>query len=105
MPVLIPFTAMGLLLLLPGRRKRLGSWLGGGLLLLLLAVGLTNTGCSTVNVSSGGTTGGTGGTTGGTSTGTPLGSNTFTITTAGTSTGSNGTYTVRHTTSYLVTTQ
>jgi len=101
-PVLIPFTAAGLLLLLPGRRKRLGIHLGAGLMVLLLAAGLANLGCSTVTVNPNGTTG-TG--TGGTSTGTPQGSNTFTITTAGTSVGSNGTYTVRHTTSYLVTTQ
>jgi hypothetical protein len=106
-PVLIPFTAMGVLLLWPGRRKRLGSWLGGGLLLLLLAVGLTNTGCSTVTLNPNGSTssGGSGSTGTGSGTGSPLGTNTFTITTAGTSTGSNGTFTVSHTTGYLVTTQ
>ncbi|HXB62824.1 MAG TPA: Ig-like domain-containing protein, partial [Acidobacteriaceae bacterium] len=104
-PVLIPFTAMGLLLILPGGRKRLGRVMGAGLLLLLLAAGVANMGCSTVNVASGTTTGtgGSGGT--GTDTGTPLGSINFTITTAGVSTGSNGTYTVSHTTSYMVTTQ
>lgn len=102
-PILIPFTALGLLLLWPGRRKRLGMRLGG-LLLLLLAAGLANTGCSTVTVNPNGTTG-PGGSTGTTVSGTPLGTNTFSITTAGTSTGSNGTFTVRHTTSYLVTTQ
>ncbi len=102
MPVLIPFTAAGFLLLLPGRKRRLR--LGAGLLVLLLAAGLVNMGCATVTVSPNGTTTGTGGS-GTTSTGTPLGSNTFTITTAGTSVGTNGTYTVRHTTSYLVTTQ
>jgi hypothetical protein len=103
-PLLIPFTAIGLLLLWPGRRKRLGMRLGTGLLMLLLAAGLANTGCSTVTVNSDGTTG-PGGSTGTNDTGTPLGTNTFSITTAGTSTGSNGTFTVRHTTSYLVTTQ
>jgi trimeric autotransporter adhesin len=108
-PVLIPFTAMGMLLLWPGRRKRIGSalrnGLGGGLLLLLLAVGLANTGCSTVTVNPNGTVNSGGGGSTGTNSGSPLGTNTFTITTAGTSTGTNGTFTVSHTTSYLVTTQ
>jgi len=99
-PVLLPFTIAGLLLLLPGRRSRLRA----GLLVLLLAAGLANTGCTHVIVGGSGTTTGTG-STGTATSGTPLGSNTFTITTAGTSTGSNGTYTVRHTTTYMVTTQ
>jgi len=54
-------------------------------------------------VNGSGSGGGGGGS--GDSSGTPLGSNTFTITTAGTSIGSTGTYTVRHTTTYLVTAQ
>ena len=53
--------------------------LGAGLLLLLLAAGLANLGCSQVTVAgSGSTTSGGGGT--GTDTGTPLGTVPFTIT-------------------------
>jgi len=54
-----------------------------------------------------GTTGGGGGSGGGggTTSGTPLGSNTFTISTVGSSAGSTGTYTVSHSTTYLVTAQ
>jgi len=98
-PMLAPFVAAGLLLLLPGRRRRLRV----GLLVLLMAAGLANTGCTHVYVNGSGSGGGGGGS--GDSSGTPLGSNTFTITTAGTSIGSTGTYTVRHTTTYLVTAQ
>jgi hypothetical protein len=97
-PVLIPFTAMGLLFLLPRRRR---ARLGAGLLMLLLAAGLANIGCTKVVVGGDGSTGGGG--TGGSSGGTPTGSQNFTIRTA-TPMGVNGIY-VFHTVSYLVTTQ
>jgi hypothetical protein len=96
--ILLPMTAAGLLLLWPCGRSRLRA----GLLVLVLAVVATiaNTGCAHVDV------GGTGSTTGtGSGSGTPAGSMNFTITTAGTSVSSSGTYTVRKSASYLVTTQ
>jgi hypothetical protein len=93
-------TAAGLILLWPCGRSRLRA----GLLVLLLAViaSVANTGCTSVQVGSTSmdTTGGGSGTGG-----TPAGSMNFTITTAGTSISSSGTYTVRQSTSYLVTTQ
>jgi len=96
--MLLPVTMAGLLLLLPvGRRK-----LRVGLLVLLMAVALSSGGCADVSLGSGsGNSGGGGGTT----TGTPQGTMNFTVTTAGTSSGSSGTYTVRHSTSYMVTAQ
>jgi hypothetical protein len=96
--MLLPVTMAGLLLLLPvGRRK-----LRVGLLVLLMAMALSSGGCADVSLGSGsGNSGGGGGTT----TGTPQGTMNFTVTTAGTSSGSSGTYTVRHSTSYMVTAQ
>jgi hypothetical protein len=94
---LIPIAMAGLLLLLPIGRKNIRA----GLLVLLMAVALSNGGCASVNGSDG--SGSSGG--GGSTTGTPQGTMNFTITTAGTSSSSSGTYVVRHSTSYMVTVQ
>jgi hypothetical protein len=97
--MLAPVVIAGLLLLAPvGRRK-----FRAGLLVLMLAAALANFGCADVTL--GNSSGGSGSSGGGTTTGTPQGTMNFTITTAGTSSSSSGTYTVRHTTSYMVTAQ
>ncbi len=94
--MLIPVTMAGLLLLLPIGQKKIRA----GLLVLLMAVALSNGGCASVDVGDGSSSGG-----GGTTTGTPQGTMNFTITASGTSSGSSGQYIVRHTTSYMVTAQ